>query len=65
MRYLLLFLFTTISYNTDQFSDVWYEIDDVICKWVYELMEMEVMEVIKNTQQDLERLVEKYMKEYL
>ena len=39
------------------------EIDDVICKWVYNLMEteMEVMDAIKNTHQDLERLVEKYL----
>lgn len=37
-----------------------YEIDDVICKWVYELMEdkVEVLEAIQNTQKDLEELVE-------
>ncbi len=41
-----------------------YEIDDVICKWIYKLMETEiqVMEAIKNTHQELEGLAEKYLK---
>lgn len=41
-----------------------YEIDDVICKWVYALMdtEMEVLDAIKNTHQELEELVGKYMR---
>lgn len=39
------------------------EIDDVICKWVYELMDtdMEVLEAIKNTHRELEELVKRYM----
>lgn len=39
-----------------------HEIDDVIAKWVYQLMDtdMEVIDAIKNTHRDLEELVEKY-----
>lgn len=42
-----------------------YEIDEIVCKWIYELLEKDlaVQDVITNTHRELEELVEQYLKE--
>lgn len=41
-----------------------YEIDEIVCKWIYKLLEgtLEVQETITNTHQELEQLVAEYLK---
>lgn len=40
-----------------------YEIDEIVCKWIYELLEnsLEIQETITNTHQELEKLINKYL----
>ena len=40
-----------------------YEIDEIVCKWIYKLLEseLEVQEVITRTHEELEKLVERYL----
>ena len=40
-----------------------YEIDEIVCKWIYKLLEtkLEVQEALLNTHQELSQLVEKYL----
>lgn len=41
-----------------------YEIDEIVCKWIYKLLESEikVQETITNTHEELKELVQKYLK---